>query len=102
MSPSFDRLDNSKPYTFDNLELVTWGENKRRGHEDVKNGTLKRRGFNLTPIIGTNIKTGEVVEYISQNAAKRDGFNNGHINSCLKGRIKTTSGYRWEYKQVNK
>ena len=27
LKPSVDRLDNSKPYTFDNMRLVTWREN---------------------------------------------------------------------------
>ena len=26
-APSCDRIDNSKPYTFDNIQLVTWGQN---------------------------------------------------------------------------
>jgi len=36
--PSCDRLDDYKSYTLDNLRIVTWDENNRRSHEDIKNG----------------------------------------------------------------
>ncbi len=36
LAPSIDRLDNSKSYTEENIELVTWEENNRRGHEYTK------------------------------------------------------------------
>jgi hypothetical protein len=38
LNPSFDRLDNTKGYSFDNIELVTWEENYLR---EVKRKKLK-------------------------------------------------------------
>lgn len=32
MAPSADRLDDDKPYTLDNLQLVTWEHNSKRGN----------------------------------------------------------------------
>jgi len=33
LRPSPDQLDDSEPYTFDNLQLMTWGENKQKGYD---------------------------------------------------------------------
>jgi hypothetical protein len=40
-SPSFDRKDAKKPYTFDNCEWVTWEENNRRAKQDRREGKCK-------------------------------------------------------------
>lgn len=35
-TPSFDRLDNTKGYSFDNIQLVTWAVNDKLGTEYLK------------------------------------------------------------------
>lgn len=37
LSPSPDRLDDSKPYTLCNLRLITWKENDKKGRESRPN-----------------------------------------------------------------
>lgn len=69
LAPSADRIDSNKPYTIDNLELVTWGENDARGAKDTKSGKLitqhkKVRAVNLD---GTTHKI-----YVSLHEAARD------------------------------
>ncbi len=34
--PSCDRIDDSKGYSFENIQLITWGENFRKGVRDNK------------------------------------------------------------------
>lgn len=45
------------------------------------------------------IDTGEVFDTI-QEAACKMGLDNSAIGKCCKGRLKTTGGYRWKYKEV--
>lgn len=39
LTPSFDRIDDHKSYSFDNLQVVTWAENKANHHANVVKGT---------------------------------------------------------------
>lgn len=41
--PSIDRLDDYKPYSFDNIQLITWQENKKKGHLDEVVGRNKKK-----------------------------------------------------------
>ena len=41
-SPSCDRKDDYKPYSLNNLQLLTWLENKRKSELDRKNGVLNK------------------------------------------------------------
>ncbi len=36
LKPSTNRLNNNKPYTFNNIELITWGQNDAKEHQKVK------------------------------------------------------------------
>jgi len=38
--PSVDRVDNSKPYTLDNIRLMTWKENHQNGADSKASGDL--------------------------------------------------------------
>lgn len=54
MVPSVDRIDATKPYTFDNIQLITFKENMRLHGEDNK----KSLG---TPVMVAIAATGEIV-----------------------------------------
>ena len=45
LAPSIDRKDDYKPYTFDNIQLTTWQQNKAKGHEDCKNGINNKHDY---------------------------------------------------------
>jgi len=45
--PSFDRLDDYKPYTIDNLQLLTWEENRKKAHNDRKNGLNNKNSIKI-------------------------------------------------------
>ena len=55
LTPSIDRLDNSKTYTEDNIELVTWSENNNRGREYQRN--TSKHGA-----VSVYYKTGEYID----------------------------------------
>jgi hypothetical protein len=48
---------------------------------------------------GTNIKTGEIIEFESANQAAKYFrlFNNGHIIECCRGKRNSCKGHTWEY-----
>ena len=96
--PSFDRLNDYKPYTFDNLRIVTWKINKKRYYQDVKNGINTKQ---CTPIIA--IKDSIEIEFYSQHhAAKILKLSQGNINSVLKRNRKITGGFSFKYKSISK
>ena len=95
LSPSFDRLDDYKGYSFDNIQVITWFENNEKGYLDIKEG---RNNKQSKAVIGTNIKTGETIEFYSAHQAGRCGFTNTHISSCCRGERNHHKGYIWKFK----
>ena len=95
-SPSFDRKDDYKPYSFDNIQIMFWLLNDKKGHKDRKEGINNK---NSKAVVGTNIETGEKIEFHSSMEAQRNGFYNTNIGLCCKGKLKTSMGYTWEYKK---
>lgn len=43
LAPSIDRLDINKPYSLDNIDLITWEQNHDRGRKDMLNGIDPRQ-----------------------------------------------------------
>tara|TARA_R110000824_G_scaffold321983_1_gene508765 strand:+ start:252 stop:833 length:582 start_codon:yes stop_codon:yes gene_type:complete len=94
-SPSFDRLDDYKGYSFDNIQIMYWFENDSKGRLDRKNGVNNKHS---KAVVGTNIKTGEKIEFHSAMEAERNGFNHGNIASCCTGKVRQHKGYTWKHK----
>ena len=87
LSPSINRLDNSKSYSFDNIELITWGENYKKGSEYIKK-----------PVIQLSLNN----EYINTFDSAIDvNFINSVTNicRCCNGKQKTSGGYKWMFKK---
>jgi len=95
LCPSVDRLENDKGYSFDNIRIVTWYENNKKGWEDRakgKNGAVK-------PVLQICKSTGKILaNFFSIAEAERQlGLSSSHIVKCLKGKLKTHGGYKWKY-----
>ena len=96
--PSIDRKDDYKPYTLDNIKLMTWKQNQDKLSQDKKNGKHNKQSkavlqFNLD---GTLIK-----EHYSIAQASRDlNINPKNIIYCCqqKPKYKTAKGFIWRYK----
>jgi len=93
MIPSCDRLDDYKPYTLDNLQIMTWQENKDKYYSD------KRLGINdkcYIPVVQMDLDGNFIANHVSVKAAGIFAkMNNHHISSCLSGRRKSAGGFRW-------
>ena len=99
--PSVDRLDVFKSYSFDNIQLVTWGENIKLAHQSKAAGTANWDKYK--PVVQFNLETKEVVkEYLTLNiAARESNIPQPNIwKVCNKQRL-SAGGFYWEYKQNN-
>ena len=84
----------------DNLNLMTrkennnWGTHNQRVAKANTNNPLRCR-----PVVALN-EDGEVIsEFSPTREAGRNGFNQGDLVSCCRGRYKTHRGYRWKFKE---
>ena len=94
LTPSCDRLDDDKPYTLDNLRLVTWKENKAKGEYDRKHGINNSVSKQVKQLLN-----GEVINtYYSTMQAMRDtGIQQTNIAHCCRGKRPSAGGFKWEY-----
>ena len=86
LAPSFDRLDDSKGYSFDNLQVVTWKRNNTKAHEDMRSSKL----INAHKTI-YRFKDGVVTEFKSSaEAEKITGIGKSSILNVVNGHSKKT------------
>jgi hypothetical protein len=94
--PSCDRLDDYKPYTLDNIRLVTYKENRESYYNDQKNGINNK---NARAVFKFDLQGNFIKEYYSIHEASRQNklYYQNIYNTCI-GRHKTCGGYVWKYK----
>ena len=95
--PSTDRLDNSKSYSFDNLQIVTFKQNRENVYRDRKSGVVKT----IDKAILQFSKAGEfIAEYFSiAEAARESKLHSQNISLVAKGKRKTSGGFIWKFKE---
>lgn len=93
--PSCDRLDDYKHYSLDNLRIVTWGENERKGNSDRKRGINNK----ISKAVIKMDKFGAFIEkYPSISFADREnGVDFRNISMCCLGHRKHAGGFQWKY-----
>jgi len=98
LAPSCDRVDDSKGYSFDNIQLMSWAENGRKGNYDRKNGVLVTK--QMRAVLQLSLKRRNIIaEYPSiALAARAVGGNFQNISNCCNGAYRYSSGFIWEYK----
>ena len=95
LTPSIDRINNYLPYRMDNIQLMTWIENKNKAYEDRKKGILIGQSKSVIKID----KNGNEKEYHSGKEAERQtGIHDGNISLVCCGKRKTAGGFRWKFK----
>lgn len=98
LSPSVDRIDFEKYYSWDNIQFVTTEYNCY-----VK-GRFEHRGYKLNkPVIQVCKKSGKDLnrfESITQ-AAKTLSVRGGNICQVASGKRKTAYGFKWRYEHAH-
>ena len=98
-APSLDRLDDSKPYTLNNLRLITAHENIKKAAKHMREGLLNHGETRAKPIQQLTLDGQLVATYQSSHeAGELTGFRSGNLRSCATGALKTAYGYLWRYK----
>ncbi len=95
--PSIDRLNDYKPYTFDNIRIVTWNDNYLRSCSDRKNGFNNKQ---CKAILQYDINGNFIKQYHSAQFAFREtGISQGNISQVCKGARGKAGGFIWKYKK---
>ena len=93
--PSIDRKDDYVGYTMDNIQLMTWEENKVKGEKDRVSGINNK--INKT-VIQYSLDGEYIAEHHSISEAGRyTNSNFKHISSCCRKKRKTHNGFIWRY-----
>lgn len=96
LKPSPDRKDDNVGYTIKGIQLMTWGENKAKGHNYMRKGKIihgnnpqrKVRQFTKDNIF--------MAEFHSINEAMRE-TKVSKVWECCNGNRKTAGGFKWAY-----
>jgi hypothetical protein len=92
--PSVDRLDNNKPYTLDNIRLITFKENNDRSHIDASNGEFQE----LKSVDCFDLDSNFICSYKSiSEAARQTGMTSGAIHAACNKANRAAKKYLWKY-----
>lgn len=99
MKPSLDRLDDNMPYTMNNIQLMTWGENQSKARFDTRIGKLLH-GHKPQKAVIQLTKSGEFVKTFpsASEASRQVGISKAHIGDCCREQYEFAGGYRWKFK----
>ena len=91
LKPSLDRIDCKRPYTKDNIQMMTWAENRfKQSKLDGKRG----RKPSVLQLLGNKV----IKRFSSQRQVIKElGIPQGNLSSVLNGRRHTVHGYRFVY-----
>ena len=80
-----------------NLEWCTVKENTNHGTAIARRSKYSINGKCSKKIIQRNIDGSFVKLWPSMMEAHRNGYNQGNISNCCRGKIKTSYGYKWAF-----
>ena len=94
-APSCDRIDDYKSYSFDNIQLVTWEENHKKGASDIRNGINTKKCKSVIMVSDDDKKLIQFHSTLS--AARYFGKNDSSfIVKAIKKGCKAY-GFKWKY-----
>lgn len=95
LKPSVDRIDDFKGYSFDNIKLGTWRDNRDHQMRDIREGK-GTGGKRCKALLKLDSNMRVVCEYVSYSSASRDmGYSLEHQ---IKRGVKCRNGFYWKYK----
>jgi hypothetical protein len=91
--PTIDRINCKLDYNLDNIQCLTWSENRYKQR-------METNIFRAKEIIC--LKDNIVVNTFRSvsDAVMKTGIMQSNISSCLTGKRKTCGGYNWQYKNI--
>jgi hypothetical protein len=93
--PSVDRIDDYKGYSLDNIEVMTWKENRIKSNEDRKNGI---NNMTNKAVVKMDLNEVELEVYHSLRYAERKtSIHQACIWRACNGEQKTAGGFKWKY-----
>ena len=96
-APSIDRVDNTKGYTFKNMQLTTWNINNSNGNKDRKYGRYKTQH---KAVLQFDKELNFIAEYVSIcEASRQTGIDDHSISLVCRGKRNTAGSYIWKYKK---
>ena len=97
LKPSFDRINNQKPYSFSNIVITTWSENNKNGNIAQQQGALNT-SISHKAVKQYSINGNFIQEFISVREAGRvTKAYPQHISHSCNGKRKTAGGFKWEF-----
>lgn len=94
LKPSVDRIDDSCGYSFCNIRLVTWGENRVHQASDIINA-VGPSGSRCKKVLKMNENMEIIREYKSFSEARRcEGYS---MEYPIKNGTRCKNGYFWSY-----
>ena len=102
LKPSCDRLNDYKPYTLDNIKLVSFQENEDKSHKDRKEGKNNKASYE---VLQYDLEGNFINKYYSmQEAGRQTGIHHAniravaHYNAGLSKIVRLSAGgYNWKY-----
>lgn len=93
LRPTIDRINPLKSYSLDNIQILTYAENVRKGNGELRKTKGKK-------IIQYDLGGKEVERFNSIiEAQEKTGFLASNICNALKGRLKTYKMFVWKYQK---
>ena len=90
LKPTIDRISSKKGYVKDNIQMLTWAENRFKQRMETKIFRAKKCYMGLN---------GKIVKVFNSQweAIKKTGLSQGNLSMALNGKRKTCGGYNWSY-----
>lgn len=95
LTPSVDRINDHIGYNLDNIQLMTWEENQKKGNEDIKSGKTMKQN---KPVAQYDLSGNLISIYHSgRHASRITNIFQTAISACCTGKVKTAGGFKWKF-----
>lgn len=94
-TPSIDRLDDYKGYSFDNIQIITLFENREKYYNNAYNGVNRKK---LRKVFKFDLNNNFIKEYYSVAQAERENdANQANIRKTCNGERNKAGGFVWKW-----